>query len=45
LDRVEVFDGVLPVAEVQPLLERAVRKSVKAAASRRARRPASRLVA
>lgn len=29
LDRVEVFDGVLPVAEVQPLLERAVRKSVK----------------
>jgi hypothetical protein len=29
LDRVEVFDGVLPVAEVQSLLERAVRKSVK----------------
>ncbi|MHB2001392.1 MAG: ABC-three component system protein [Solirubrobacteraceae bacterium] len=29
LDRVEVFDGTLPVAEVQPLLERAVRKSVK----------------
>jgi hypothetical protein len=29
LDRVEIFDSVLPVAEVQPLLERAVRKSVK----------------
>jgi hypothetical protein len=29
LDRVEIFDGVLPVAEVQPLLERAVRKSVR----------------
>jgi hypothetical protein len=29
LDRVEVFDGMLPVGEVQPLLERAVRKSVK----------------
>jgi len=29
LGRVEVFDGVLPIAEVQPLLERAVRKSVK----------------
>jgi hypothetical protein len=29
LDRVEIFDGVLPIAEVQSLLERAVRKSVK----------------
>lgn len=29
LDRIEVFDGVLPIAEVQSLLERAVRKSVK----------------
>ena len=29
LDRVEIVDGVLPVAEVQSLLERAVRKSVK----------------
>lgn len=29
LERVEIFDGVLPIAEVQPLLERAVRKSVK----------------
>ena len=29
LGRVEVFDGVLPIAEVQPLLGRAVRKSVK----------------
>lgn len=29
LDRVEIFDGVLPLADVQPLLERAVRKSVK----------------
>lgn len=29
LDRVEIFDGVLPIAEAQPLLERAVRKSVK----------------
>ena len=29
LDRVEVFDAMLPVGEVQPLLERAVRKSVK----------------
>lgn len=29
LDRVEIFDGVSPIAEVQPLLERAVRKSVK----------------
>jgi len=26
---VEIFDGVLPIADVQPLLERAVRKSVK----------------
>jgi hypothetical protein len=29
LCRVEIFDGMLPVAEVQPILERAVRKSVK----------------
>lgn len=29
LERVEIFDGMLPIAEVQPLLERAVRKSVK----------------
>lgn len=29
LDRIEVFDGVLSVAEVGPLLERAVRKSTK----------------
>ncbi len=29
LDRVEIFDGMMPVAAVQPLLERAVRKSVK----------------
>jgi hypothetical protein len=29
LDRVQIFDGMLPIAEVQPLLERAVRKSVK----------------
>lgn len=29
LDRVEILDGMLPIAEVQPLLERAVRKSVK----------------
>lgn len=29
LDRVEILDGALPIAEVQPLLERAVRKSVK----------------
>lgn len=29
LERVEVLDGVLPIAEVDPLLERAVRKSVK----------------
>lgn len=30
LDRVEVVDGAVPVAEIQPALERAVRKSVKA---------------
>jgi hypothetical protein len=29
LDRIEIFDGMLPIAEVQRLLERAVRKSVK----------------
>lgn len=29
LERVEIFDGVLPITEVQPLLARAVRKSVK----------------
>jgi hypothetical protein len=29
LERVEIVDGVLPIAQVQPLLERAVRKSVK----------------
>jgi hypothetical protein len=29
LARVEIFDGMVPVAEVQPLLERAVRKSVR----------------
>lgn len=29
LDRVEILDGMLPISEVQPLLERAVRKSVK----------------
>lgn len=29
LDRVEIYDGVVPIAEIQPLFERAVRKSVK----------------
>lgn len=29
VERVEVIDGVLPIASVQPLLERAVRKTVK----------------
>jgi hypothetical protein len=29
LDRIEIYDGVAPAAEIQPLLERAVRKSTR----------------